>query len=47
LDFYDFLNQWAVIQIEENEEAIDNMRYDPQVAIATETDLDSSVEDIK
>ena len=38
---------WAVITVDEDEEALDNMRYDPQAAIATEPDLEQSVEEIK
>lgn len=47
LDFYYYLNMWGVITIDDDEEAIDNMRYDPQTAIATENELDLKVEEIK
>ena len=45
--FFDFLNSWAVIKIDEEEDTLDIFRYDYQAAMATDQELGQGVEDLE
>lgn len=45
-EFYDFLNNWAVLKIEDHDLSTEK-KYDANMAISTEYELEEACEDIK
>jgi len=46
-DFYRYINEWAVISIEDEEESLDKYKYDRDAACETEQELDMKADEMR